>query len=186
MFRGFFIAILLAAMLVSTVNACPDKVYVGLYADDKHGDCSQDVYNYSPFDVWLFVLPSTSYVECVELRLEKPEWLQLVGTELYPLIADPVEPIDWFGDGGIVCFEYCRSQWTWVCRFTMLPTKTGLTGYITVKERFSTGVMQATTCMGNRPIQPLEALNYLAINQPCVVGTVSSSWGAIKGMYKDQ
>jgi len=185
MLRGCFITILIAVALATSVSACPDKVYIGLYADDSHSDCSRYLNDYAPFDVWVWVMPSTSGVECLEYRLEAPPWLQLLSTEQHYLTYDPTENYDWFGDGGIVCYEYCRFQWTWVCKHTMVPLMTGLEGYITVKERLSTGKLEAVTCKLNRPVQPVEILNYLAINLPCIVGTETTSWGAIKGLFSE-
>ena len=97
MYRGSIISILLAACILLSVplQACPDKVYLGLYADGNHSDCDVDVAAYSPITLWVWVLPSTSGVDCLEFRLEKPEWLQEVDRTPHFLCADLDEDFDW-------------------------------------------------------------------------------------------
>ncbi|MCK4539481.1 MAG: hypothetical protein KAV42_11855 [Candidatus Krumholzibacteria bacterium] len=188
MFRGLGIIILvvLCAGLFSPVMACPDRVYIGLYVDGLHSDCDEYVTAYKPFTLWVWVLPSMQGVTCLEFRLEKPEWLELLGMTEHILAADLEEDFDWFGEGGKMCYEYCRFQWTWVFQFTLMPTDASATGFITMHEWARSGNLLSTTCKEDYPIQALIPITYLAINQSCEIGTENATWGAIKGLYKDQ
>jgi hypothetical protein len=183
-----FAGVLLAAVLLLpfSTSACPLKAYIGLYADEYHSDCRQDTYPYAMFNVWAWVLPSYNGIECVEYRLEKPDWLEYVGITYSPIVIHPIAPNDWFGDGGTLCFAYCRYQWAWVCQYQIIPLTSGQTGYITVHERLSTGLMQAKVCDVAVGTEDLVALNYLALNQPCTIAAESTTWGAIKNMYQDK
>ncbi|HSG28455.1 MAG TPA: hypothetical protein VLA34_08235 [Candidatus Krumholzibacterium sp.] len=186
MYRGSIISILLAACICLSVPlmACPDKVYLGLYADGNHSDCDADVVAYSPITLWVWVLPSMQGVECLEFRLVKPAWLELVSTTPHFLCADMEEDYDWFGEGGRICYEYCRFQWTWVFQFTLMPTTDRETGFITMAEWLRSGELKVSTCKEDRPVQALTPLTWLAINQPCEVSTETETWGAIKSLYR--
>lgn len=187
MYRGPIVAVLVGVVLSFSVStsACPDKSYIGLYADGIHSDCSQDVVAYQPFTVWVWIKPSVRAVQSVEFRLEKPPWLDHIGTiQNCMTVTNPV-PYDWFGDGGRVFFKYCQYQWTWLFRFEMMPTMGGITGYISIHEWLVTGELKVQTCNSDEYlVQPLTPLTFLALNMPCETGAESCSWGAIKALYK--
>lgn len=184
--RGSVRAVLLALVIVLPIHAfaCPIRAYLGLYVDSYHSDCRQDItVPFTTFTVWVWVLPNLREMECVEYRLEKPDWTIHVGTVYYSMV-DPVGEPDWFGEGGEACFDYCRLHWTWICQYQMVAEVANVEGFISIHERYSNGHLQITTCDAELPVVPIVPITYLAINQPCDNASGSMSWGAIKNLYE--
>lgn len=168
-------------LIASAVNAGP-IAYIGAFTDE-HVTCRQDVPVANiPFTTWIWVLPSDFGMICSEFRVDIPAWTYNIGTLANPdhsvALGDPISGVS-------ICFSECNYGWTWLYQLTILPLAPLTPGYITIAERPDAGAYQVANCEPGYPIEPVTILNHLALNQPCEVGTETSSWGAIKNIVSE-
>jgi len=172
------------ALLATSASAGP-MAFVGLYTDDAHSMCSQDIpAPYVGFATWVWILPSDNGMICAEFKLQAPAWMLATGTTPNPgnsvILGDP-----YGADGVSFCFSECQYDWVWLFQINQLPTVGGLVDYIYIQERPDAGAYQVANCLAGYPIEPLTILNHLALNQPCEYAAENTTWGAIKGMYNE-
>jgi hypothetical protein len=171
------------ALIAGSVNAGP-VAYMGLYTDDVHSNCRADVLApYAGFTCWHWVLPSDFGAICAEFMIALPAGgvYFSTGSTVNPghsvALGDPLTGVS-------ICFPDCQTDWFWTYQLAILPTVTTVQ-MITVEPHPDAGVYQVANCEPGYPLEPVTLLNNLHINEDCVYGNETSSWGAIKGMYSE-
>jgi hypothetical protein len=169
------------ALIAGSVSAGP-LAYMGLYADDAHGVCSVVVpAPYAGFTCWHWVLPSDNGAICAEFKITIPPVYFSTGTTVNPdhsvALGDPITSVS-------ICFTDCQTDWFWTYQLAILPTVADIQQII-IEPHVDAGAYQVANCLEGYPIEPVTLLNNLHINEDCVYGTETSSWGAIKGMYSE-
>lgn len=169
------------ALIAGSVSAGP-VAYMGLYSDAAHSVCSQPVpAPYAAFVCWHWVLPSDLGTICAEFKITIPavyfSTLTTVNPEHSVALGDPL-------NGVSICFADCQTDWFWTYQLNMLPTVAD-PAVILVEAHPDAGAYQVANCTEGYPIEPATLLNNLHMNEDCIVGTETSSWGAIKGMYSE-
>lgn len=177
-------ALLLAVALLlisGSALACPG---IGLFADPDRSIC--EVINpggFFPFEMWIWFQPHlVNGAICEEFRICYPlNVIQSTVTWNDPIISVMLGDLP---SGLSVCFLVCQYDFFWLCHQMCYLTDT-LPAWIEVCPHPDVGVIQYADCTPGYPVWPNSVWNHLALNQPCVIGTEESSWGAIKGMYND-
>lgn len=171
------------ALIAGSASAGP-VAYMGLYSDGAHAVCSQTVpAPYAAFVLWHWVLPSDLGTICAEFKITLPAGgvYFATGTTVNPehsvALGDPI-------NGVSICFADCQTDWFWTYQLNILPTVI-TAEVILVEAHPDAGAYQVANCEPGYPIEPCTLLNNLHINEDCIVGTETSSWGAIKGMYSE-
>ena len=169
------------ALIAGSVSAGP-IAYMGLYVDAEHGVCSVVVpAPYAGFDMWHWVLPSDDGAICAEFKITIPVEYFSTGTVVNPdhsvALGDPLTGIS-------ICFADCQTGWFWTYQLAILPTDAAV-HQILIEGHPDVGAYQVANCLPGYPIMPVTLLNHLHINEDCVDGNETSSWGAIKGMYSE-
>ncbi len=172
------------ALFAGSVNAGP-TAFIGLYTDSEHSVCRQDIpAPYMGWTTWVWIQPSDLGMICAEFMIQNPAWIFNTGTLVNPAhsvaLGDPFTGIS-------ICFGTCQTDWTWLYQLNALPTVAGVPDYVNVVGHPDVGVYQVANCEAGYPIEPLVMLNNLGLNQDCefAVGTVTSSWGAIKSIVTE-
>jgi hypothetical protein len=169
----------LALIMISGVAyACPG---MGLFADEAYSIC--EVINpggFFPFEMWIWCqAPDPIGMICAEFRICYPaNVIQSTVTWNDPIISVSLGDLP---SGLSVCFVSCQYGFLWICHQACYVTDTE-PAFIEVCAHPDVGVYQFADCSEGYPTIPISLWNNLALNQPCVVGTEESSWGAIKSM----
>ena len=175
-------SIVLLICIVGQGMAGPNN-YIGLYADDMHSECSVTVSAPSEiFTVWVWALPSDEGMICAEYAMNIPTYIFITGT-----VTQPTHTLGLDGcttQRCSVCFGDCQYDWLWFAQFTMMSMQV-IADEIQIISHPDVGFVAAAVCSEGYPIVPLVILNHLAINQPCVIGAESHSWGAIKTLFSE-
>lgn len=186
---GLMKTILIAAMILVCATGqsiAGPKTYIGLYSAGDHNNCRVDVPAvFVSFVVWIWVLPNDDGMTCVEFGVDYPEHYMQVGTTLNPDHSIAIPGCSLPGEC-LMCFAECRTDWVWIAQMTVLPVEIHQ-DYISLTSTYGYygGRFDAASCEPGYPVIPLTILNNLAVNQPCLISTGSSSWGMIKTMFKE-
>jgi hypothetical protein len=185
--------LLLAAIVSGSSVAQPPPVsYIGLYCDENHQSrCISGVGNYEIL-MWIWVLPGVDGLLGVEFALEYPSGIIPSNVERNPIFPTQISLLNSV-EGVATSASECLEDWTWVFRQTVHvtaadPMEVRIKGASIGEIHYDTPIH--TSCEEGFPIYELHVLNYFYINysgseHECdVIGTESTTWGAIKGLFR--
>jgi len=171
---------LAALFIASSVFAAPDKGYIGIYNDANHSVCSVYPPQYVPFDVWVWCLPSVHGLQAAEFRVVFPPTIITTATVQNPGITVALGSLT---DGISVAYGNCNVDWVYTHHLTCMALAAGVPGYVSITANPSAGKYQFANCEPGYPTEDCTIINNLAINQQCLIGTQTSTWGAIKNLF---
>jgi hypothetical protein len=179
--KAMLLALATLFVASSLFAEAPGQAYIGVYGDEGHSVCSVNPALYTPFDVWIWILPGYLGVQAAEFQVNFPATIVTTQTITNPEISVGLGTLT----GGIsVAFFTCHYDWVYTHHLTCLaigatPGAIQLAGDSSVHPP----LFVIATCEEGFPYGTLVYLNALAVFQPCVIGTQSSSWGAIKNLF---
>ncbi len=156
--------------------------YVGIFEGDGHAACSVFRTIWQAFDAWLWWYPGPGGLKSVECAVECPSNVLMIAKVYHPDLQFQVEDCC----EGLECscsYLTCHTDWVYVFRLTFLLMNTDPSSINIVPYPPSGGVNVAT-CEPGYPVVPAIVFSNLGINLPCVIGAETSTWGAIKGLYR--
>jgi hypothetical protein len=161
----------------------PSGPYVGLYADATHGVTSLNPAPFTPFQIWIWWLPSEHGLMATEYRVAMPSNVITLLTVSNPnLLVTLGCPL--LGENYICAyFSSCIAGWVYTHQLTCMLTAP-TPGFIEILPRSSESVIWAANCEEGYPMEPVTILNKFGINQEGVIAVESQSWGAIKSLYR--
>jgi hypothetical protein len=180
--------VLLACALLIVVSTGVDAVlparpYVGLYADGARGSMSMTPATFTPFQLWIWWLPSEHGLMATEYRVRIPSNVVVTAyvknPELQVLLGCPPPGENYT----CAVFSDCEMYWVWTHQLTCLLTDP-TPGFIEILPRSSESVIWAASCEAGYPLEPVTILNKFGINQNAVIAVEPESWGAIKSLYR--
>jgi hypothetical protein len=155
--------------------------YIGLFTDEQRSGFSVETAPNIAFDMWIFIIPLINGAIAVEFSVRYCDNVVRVEESYSPLI------VGFYGDlynGFHANFEECQSEgeWVWVARQTLYVTDDqgceirvgGVSGAPFVSDPIFLG------CDDNLYLLSEWCGFYITVP----VSTGSSSWGAIKSLYK--
>ena len=169
-------------ILAGSLNAAPPRGYIGLYADMGHSVCS--VVNpggFLPFNMYIWCLPGQDGMTAAEFAISYPASVIPSTVTLNPAITVSLGTLT---AGTSVAFGACNYDWVWTHQQACYLTAT-TPGYIMIipdPTALPPAYQYATCALGN-PLEQIQILSNLAMNQACVVATQNASWGAIKSLF---
>jgi len=177
------ILLTLAFMLSSSVAfSLPSVGYIGLYSDPDRSFCEvHSSGGLSSFDLYVYCLPSEHGVMSVKFAISYPANVTQSSLTVNPGIAYTQGDLE---SGINVQFQSCMYGWVWTHHQTLYITDTD-PDWIYIVAHPGEGSYYFTTCIDGYPSEGVMVVNHLAVNQPCVIATEETSWGAIKSLYKD-
>lgn len=182
---------------VSIHAALPSYYAMGLYASADH-----TCFCWRPFgenawariEMWVWCLPSTKGLIGAEFKVRHVPGVSRVDDPVYnPDISVRLGDI---GTGVRVSFGTCQMDWAWICHEELWVRSSAQTQMVIVPHP-QDGSLGAASCEMGFPMYPFTALYPLYINtesapmlcclQPLevVVGTESTTWGAIKELFTE-
>lgn len=175
--------------IITAVILCilftPNKIYtdeyplggfIGLFTDEQLDECWVETAPNTTFDMWMFIWAWDNGALGVDLSVQYCDNVVQVEEIFNPLVLEN-SIYGNLDDGFTATFEECQDGWVWVVRQTL---------YITDEEMCVIRVSGA-------PGLPLPGLlgcddNYYYLEEYSMLfitlSTESSSWGAIKSLYK--
>jgi hypothetical protein len=177
----FLIAALLLLFGATTAWCCPG---IGLFADADRSICEViSPGGFYPFEMWIWIQPHIDNgTICNEFRIcYPPNVIQSTVTWNDPIISVMLGDLP---SGLSVCYIICQYDFFWIAHQACYLTDT-TPAWIEVCAHPDVGVVQYADCTPGYPVWPSTIWNHLALNQPCVIGTEESSWGAIKSMVSE-
>ncbi len=183
-------ALLIAAavMFVATsvfAQPLPAIGYIGVYADGDHLINNICPPAYSPFDAWIWILPSEDGMQAAEWAVSFPGNVVTTFTAQHPNITVALGTLPTgisvaFGEG------QCNMGWVWTHHLSMLalaaiPAKIEIIPHPTTQPP----AYQVATCELGYPLQPLIYLTplYLCTVPDGELGVQQTNWGAIKSLF---
>lgn len=135
--------------------------YIGIFADETHYMYYAQLESpFTLFEAWVWVLPGDNGMMCAEFMVGRPAWLASTLTTLNPdysvFLGEPFTGIT-------LCFETCQEDWTWICKFQLLPYRTDLSGYLTIEPHPDWGAYDIANCLEGYPLEPVHKLNDLEL-----------------------
>ena len=178
---ALILAIGAALLAIAVSRAESRRPYVGLYADAAHWDC--DVFfagGFMPFRLYVWWLPGDEGLMATIYRFEIPPNVIVSTVTSNPdcMVALGCMPPD------LCCtLASCHADWTWTHQIDCYLTDAN-PSFIRITRNPLDPALVAANCSPGYPVEEVVVLNHLALNQACAISTESSSWGAIKGIYR--
>ena len=159
------------------------NTYIGIYADEDHTICSIDITSvYQYFEVWFWVLPNDDGFLGMSFGYRFPSWVAIGSSYDNDGLAVAIGcPQDQYTT--CLHFNDCQYDWVWLIQWGVWALEAGNDGEIRFvpTEWFGPPIMAGDCESGGAPAR---ILNSLHINEPCVIGTKETSWGAIKALFR--
>jgi len=166
------------------------RAYIGVYASaipyeedtnyvDNHSVCTWTGPVFSPFELWIWILPSTHGVRAVEYRVKYPTMVIFGSFIQNPAIIISLGSLN---RGIIATYGECQTDWTW-CHHQEIFSMTTTPRYFSIGPHPLTGLIQVAGCDEDFTLEPCWPLDILYIYAPCIIGTKEASWGAIKSLF---
>ncbi len=170
MMRRALVLFILLAIIPSTAPAqSPEIGRIALYADSFRTSSEVDLPEaYTSFDLYIFCQPSENGMSCAEFALASTTGSMVVaGGDWHDGLSVTL------GDlmtGVSACFEECQTDWVCLARVTMLNSDTD-PAVIEVVRHPEAGYYQFSSCLPDRPIEPVFFGPGLCVNSDCTPDT---------------
>jgi hypothetical protein len=140
-----------------------DRARIGLYADPDRVRTATDGEGLYTFDLWVWVEPGEGGAEAAVFGIDYPFGVSHEPPEYNPELSWPMLDIN---EGGMIIFEECRTEWTWICRQNVV-VNTNDPGLISVFPVEDAGMQVAILgCEPARPIKRMDVCSNIEINCP--------------------
>jgi hypothetical protein len=181
--KKMLLLVLAFLALSSVVYAySPDSTYVALYADTLRSGWRADKgpNPVTPFELWIWWLPSVRGVQGAEFKMVYPS----------NVIAGAVTANDSLSISGgtvttgIYCaWIWCQRSWTW-SHWQTCFLKDAAQSQVMISASNLAGKLQVATCEPGYPTEPVRKWNNFCLNYDCGTAVHSTTWGAIKELYR--
>jgi hypothetical protein len=180
--RRLFMVVVALALAAGAASAStnPEQAYVAVLGDGEHTVWCVNPPANTPFDVWIWWLPSVRGMMAATYNVALPANVIMTG-----VVANPnVQPA--LGCVGYYCavFTSCQMGWVWTHRFTcmVLPEGVGVPAVIRVAPAPGAPSIEYANCEPGYPPEPVILHNYL--NLYFWDAVEPATWGSIKNLYR--
>lgn len=175
--------LIVAAILVlaASVNAAPATAYMGIFNDAGHSVNFVAPAAFTPFDVWIWILPGVLGVQAAEFGVVFPATIVTTNTAQNPDISVALGSLT---AGISVAYFNCQTDWVYTHHLTCLALS-ATPGQISLVGDPSTSppIFAIATCEEGFPYGTVVYYTPLYLYNPGPVATQQSSWGAIKNLF---
>jgi hypothetical protein len=172
--------IVLATMFVAGFAYGKDKDFIGVYFDTGHSLCSTTASGDTYFYYYVFGRPQLRGLMAVEFKIVFPAMVYDFGS--MTLNEDINLTLGDIQTGWSATFVQCMHEWIQIYRQRVyVDTSIAPNGVIRIMPSDDSSNLGLSTC--EMQDAPFTVLNHGFINLPCIIGTQSASWGAIKSLF---
>ncbi|UCF06849.1 MAG: hypothetical protein JSV33_07450 [bacterium] len=187
------ISIVIVAAIVLIAGAAtaqlPPQGYIGLFTDEAHTTWCVTGTPFYSFDMYIYCLPSDQGMICAEFAISYPT--NLIQSTVTPSDSISVA-LGSLPDGMSACVLNCQWDWIWIFKQFLVVNAADKTHLEIIKHPDPLiPAIQFANCNPGYPEEPVVVftnlyINYNAAEPECgEPGTKSSTWGAIKSMYRE-
>jgi hypothetical protein len=195
-------AIALAVLVLSIFPASTHAALPGYYTMGLFASADHTCYCWCPFgenawariEMWVWCLPSTKGLLAAEFKVQYVPGVQRVDDAVYN--PDISVQLGLIGTGVGVAFGACQMNWAWICH-EELWVRSSAQSEMAIVPHPESGLIRVASCEMGYPEYSVSVLHRLYVNreaapmlcclQPLevVVGTESTTWGAIKELFTE-
>lgn len=175
-------ALLIAAAILLFAGAVHADAYIGVFADAGHSVRTLSPAAFTPFDVWIWILPGAAGVQAAEFGATFPGTVITTNTVVNPLITVALGSLT---AGTSVAYGACNTDWVYTHHLTCMSLAAGVPSRIDLVGDMSVSppIFAIATCEPGYPYGPVIYFTPLYLYQDGPVATKDASWGAIKSLF---